>query len=113
MIDSIRFSRDVFASLSDDERTARLSELETALNAMFANATTLQEFQSILYRMIDDVLVRQLGHWLGPWEYDCEVEYWGGKSYMDKTIPDELLLRSEYPHGIRLSWGEFKFKPWS
>ena len=113
MLDSKRFTRDVLVSLSEEERSARLRELEASINMEMAGVSSLQEFQDKLYRVIDDVLIHDLRHWLGRWEYDCEVEYWGGKSYMDSTIPDELLLRSEYPHGIRLSWSKFEFEPWN
>ena len=94
------------------ERTARLRELEAAVNIALADSANLPEFQERLYRVIEDWLADQLGHQLGRWEYDSQVEYWGGQSYMDPSIPDELVLRSEYPHGVRLNWGVFEFAPW-
>ena len=109
MLDSSRYSRDVFASLSTIERTARLVELEASINDSLSEAGSLSVFQSKLYAIIEDRLVNELGHWLCRWEYDCEIEYWGGKSYMDTVIPNELLLRSEYPHGVQLRWGEFNW----
>jgi hypothetical protein len=112
MLDSTRFSRDILAALPASERSDRLRELEAAANAMLAGAVTLAGFQERLYRLIEDELVDRLGHWLCRWEYDSEVEYWGGRSYMDSTIPDELLLRSQFPYGLRLSWGVFEFQPW-
>jgi len=112
VLDPKRFSREVIAALSPEVRSARLRELEVAASARLAGAATLAEYQERLYRLIDDELVGRLGHWLGRWEYDCEVEYWGGRSYMDPSIPDELLLRSEYPFGVRLNWAEFAFRPW-
>jgi hypothetical protein len=112
MFDPVRYSRDVLAALPDGDRRQRLRELETEVNRFLAGSPTLAEFQDRLYRVIEVELVQRLGHFLGPWEYDCEAEYWGGSSYMDPGVPDELLLRSEFPHGVRLSWGEFVFEPW-
>jgi hypothetical protein len=112
MLDPIMFSRDSLAALAPDERAIRLHELEMVANAMLSGAATLAEFQERLYRLIEDELINRLGHLLGSWEYDCEIEYWGGRSYMDASIPDELLLRSEYPFGVRLNWGKFEFPPW-
>ena len=37
-----------------------------------------------------------------------EIEIWGGRSYMDRSVEDELLLRSEFPHGIRLAWRDYE-----
>ena len=113
MLDPKQFSRDALMALTPDERTDRLREFEASANPMLTGAATLAEFQERLYRLIDDELINRLGHWLGRWEYDCEVEYWGGQSYMDASIPDELLLRSEYPYGVRLNWGVFEFQPWA
>jgi hypothetical protein len=112
MLDPTRFSRSVFAVLPAGDRATRLGELEAAANAELAGAATLAEFQERLYRLIEDELVARLGHGLGRWEYDGEVEYWGGPSYLDPAIPDELLLRSEFPHGVRFSWGVFEFAAW-
>ena len=41
-------------------------------------------------------------------EDDSEIEIWGGKRYMDQATEDELLLRSEFPHGIRLAWKDYE-----
>jgi len=41
-------------------------------------------------------------------EYDSEIEIWGGKSYMDRSVEDELLLPSGFPHGIRLAWRDYE-----
>jgi len=112
LLDPKRFSRDVLAPLPADVRSARVAELEAAANAELAGTATLGEFQERLYRLIENELEGRLGHWLGRWEYDCEVEYWGGKSYLDPTLPAELLLRSQYPFGVRLNWGECSFRPW-
>jgi hypothetical protein len=113
MLDAKRFSRDALAALPPGERPVRLRELEDAVNAGLTGATTLGEFQRRLYSLIEDELEGRLGHWLGRWDYDSEVEYWGGKSYTDPSIGDELLLRSEYPFGVRLNWAEFEFRPWT
>jgi hypothetical protein len=112
MLDPQKFAKGVLATMTPEERVVRVRELETCANTMLNGAATLAEFQERLYHLIEEELVDRLGHWLGRWEYDCEVEYWGGQSYMDSSIPDELLLRSEYPHGVRLSWGEYEFEPW-
>jgi hypothetical protein len=75
MLEPMRFSRDVLAELPVGERSARLGELEAAANATLAGAATLAEFQGRLSRLIEDELVGRHGYRLGPWEYDCEVEY--------------------------------------
>lgn len=100
------FSRDTLAGLSDMERDHRLRELEVLANHELKAHTTLAAFQECLYAIIAQFSA--VGHFLGPWEYDCEIEYWGGKSYMDASVDDELLLRSEFPHGIRLAWREYE-----
>lgn len=110
MLDATRFSRDVLAALPAEMRVARLVEMGAAASADLAGMVTLGEFQERLYWLIEDDLEGRLGYWLGRWEYDCEVEYWGGKSYMDPSVPDELLLRSEYPFGVQFNWGEFAWK---
>lgn len=105
-IPSEKFARDTMAALSESDRSERVRELEEFLNPHLKCHASLSEFQNELYALIDQL--NTLGHYLGRWEYDCEVEYWGGKSYVDQTIDDELLLRSEYPHGLRLVWGDFE-----
>src|SRR5262245_38653139 len=100
-----RFSRDVIAALSDADRQSRLRELESLLNPQLQSQPILADFQKELYALIDQLSA--LGHLLGPWEYDSKIEYWGGRSYMDPSIEDELLLRSEFPHGIRLAWRDY------
>jgi hypothetical protein len=82
-------------------------ELEATLNERLVGCTVLGAFQLRLYAIIDEL--NSLDHFLGRWEYDCEIEYWGGGSYLDRSVPDELVLRSEFPHGVRLRWGEFSF----
>jgi hypothetical protein len=101
-----RFSRDVLASLPDIDREQRLQELELFVNPALRSQRTLSEFQEQLYVIIKQL--ESIGHSLGRWEHDCEVEYWGGKSYMDKSVQDELLLRAEYLHGIRLAWRNYE-----
>jgi hypothetical protein len=107
-MDAHLYSRDALASLPKADRDKRLREMEKLLNIRLAGAATLSDFQKRLYELIDDLMDR-LGHFLGRWEYDCEVEYWGGKGYMDRSMPDELLLKSKYPFGVELRWGEFDF----
>ena len=97
-----QFSRDTLAALSESERDVRLRELEALANQKLRTQRTLRDFQRELYAFIEQL--GSIGHFLGPWDYDCEIEYWGGKSYMDRTLEDELLLRSEFPQGIRLAW---------
>src|SRR5262245_56845355 len=111
MLDATRFAVDVFRELTADARRQRLNELESAVNEQLSRCATLGEFQKRLYAIVDEL--NTLGHFLGRWEYDCEIEYFGGRSYLDRSIPDELLLKSEYPHGVRLNWGEFAFEDWS
>ena len=101
-----RFSRDALAALSEIERDIRLRELETLANRELQSHHTLPDFQQHLYAVIEQLSA--LGHFLGRWEYDSEIEIWGGKSYMDQTVEDELMLRSEFPHGIRLAWRDYE-----
>jgi hypothetical protein len=101
-----RFSRDTIAALSEPERNARLRELELLANGELQTHTTLAAFQQCLYGIIEQLSA--VGHFLGRWEYDSEIEIWGGKSYMDASAEDELLLRSEFPHGIRLAWRDYE-----
>lgn len=100
-----RFSRDVMAALPEGERSARLRELEVLVNPELRLRPTLADFQQTLYSVIDQLSA--IGHFLGRWDYDSEIEYWGGRSYMDSSIEDELLLRSEFPHGIRFAWRDY------
>lgn len=100
-----RYSRDVLASLSESERKERLRELEALINPAFQSQSTLAAFQESLYAFINQL--EAIGHFLGRWEYDSEIEYWGGKSYLDPTMEDELLLRSEFGQGVRLAWNEY------
>src|SRR3954469_11998967 len=101
-----QFSRDTLAGLSETERDLRLRELESLANRELQAHRTLPDFRQHLYAIIEQL--SGLGHFLGRWEYDCEIEIWGGKSYMDASIEDELLLRSEFPHGIRLAWRDYE-----
>ena len=101
-----RFSRDTLAALSESERDLRLRELESLANRELQSHRTLPDFQQQVYAIIEQLSA--LGHFLGRWEYDSEIEIWGGNSYMDETVEDELLLRSEFPHGIRLAWRDYE-----
>ena len=100
-----KFSHDVVVALSDTDREGRLRELESFVNPRLQAHRTLADFQRELYAIIEQL--NALGHFLGRWDYDSEIEYWGGRSYMDQSIKDELLLRSEFRHGIRLAWGDY------
>ena len=104
-LDPARYSRDVISPLPPDERNLRLREIELAVNSVLSGQTELAAFQKSLYSIIEQVLCERLGYVLGRWEYDCEIEFWGGPSYMDQSLPDELILKSESPNGIMLNWG--------
>ena len=106
VIPSEKFARDLLVSLAEQDRNGRLRELEGLINQTLALQQTLTDFQETLYLIIEEL--ESIGHFLGRWEYDCEIEYWGGKSYLDPNAKDELLLRSEFPEGIRLSWANFE-----
>ncbi|MFO0913568.1 MAG: hypothetical protein U0795_11475 [Pirellulales bacterium] len=108
-LDPVRYSRDVISTLPLDERNSRLREIELAVNSVLSGIADVVTFQESLYSIIEQVLCEQLGYVLGRWEYDCEIEFWGGPSYMDKSLPDELIVKSEYPHGISVNWGDFEF----
>jgi hypothetical protein len=69
-------------------------------------STDLAAFQSRLYSLIEHLC--DLGFALGRWEYDCEVEIWGGPSYMHAEKEDDLLLRSKFPTGVALAWKDFE-----
>lgn len=101
-----QFSRDTLAALSESERDLRLRELESQANRELQAHHALPDFQRHLYAIIEQLSA--LGHFLGRWEYDSEIEIWGGKSYIDASVEDELLLRSEFPHGIRLAWRDYE-----
>ena len=101
-----QFSRDTLAALSESERDLRLRELESLVNQDLQSHHTLPDFQQQLYAIIEEL--SGLGHFLGRWEYDSEIEIWGGKSYMDQTVEDELLLRSEFPRGVRFAWRDYE-----
>jgi hypothetical protein len=101
-----QFSRDALAGLSEPERDRRLRELESLANRELQSRRTLPDFQQQLYSIIEQFSA--LGHFLGRWGYDSEIEIWGGKSYMDRSVEDELLLRAEFPHGIRLAWRDYE-----
>jgi hypothetical protein len=105
-ISTKRYGRDAMAALSLAERDLRLRELEILINPTLQTQPTLEHFQRQLYAIIEQLTA--IGHFLGPWEYDSEIEYWGGKSYMDRTLDDELLLRSEFHVGIRFAWRDFE-----
>lgn len=100
-----KFRCAIIAGLTEDERQAELSRLEALLKAELSSATDLPDWQSRLYSLIDELI--GLGFYLGRWDYDCEVETWGGPSYMDESMEDDLLLRSEFPKGVRLAWKDY------
>lgn len=102
---SEKFSHRALSALSESDRNNRLRELEVLVNDELLLKKTLPEFQQHLYLFIDKLCA--VGHFLGRWDYDCEIEYWGGKSYMNLEVEDELLLRSEFPCGIRLAWKDY------
>ena len=104
-IPSEKFSRDALAALPGSERDLRLCELALLANRELRARTTLLQYQEELYARIEQLSA--LGHFLGRWEYDSEIEVWGGKSYMDPSVEDELLLRSVFPHGMRLAWNDY------
>ena len=107
MFDVTRYSRDALAALSAAERRGRLLEMEERVNVdLTAAASTLSEYQTLLYQIIEEVLVKQLGYSLVRWEYESEIELWGGMSYRDRSITDGLILRSEFPRGVALHWGK-------
>ena len=96
----------VLQCLPYDQRRARLRELESYLNGQLAGSADLGEWQARLYRLIDEL--NDCGYCLGPWDYDSKVEVWGGPSYMDPEKEDDLLLKSEYPIGVRLAWNDYE-----
>jgi hypothetical protein len=106
IIEPQQYSRDVLVAVDSNERNSRLRLLEAIVNPTLQSASDLAEFQRRLYRVIERL--EFLGHWLGRWEYDSEIEIWGSRSYMDPTLEDELLLRSEFPRGVRLAWKNYE-----
>lgn len=104
-----QFAMAILSSLSAEERECRIQELEGLLNQELAGSAGLADFQGKLYRLIEDLSA--LGFSLGRWEYDCEVEIWGGPSYMNPSVEDDLLLRSKYPTGVALAWKDFELLP--
>lgn len=96
-----KFSRDALAKLTELERNTRLRELEAIANRTLQACPTLTAFQTELYQLIDRL--KDLGNVLYSWDYDCEIEYWGG-DYTKENVEYELLLRSEFPMGISLAW---------
>ena len=95
----------MMATLPDDQRRACLCRLESILNDQLASSASLGEWQTRLYTLIEELNGR--GFYLGRWDYDSEIETWGGRSYMDPKEEDDLLLRSEYPKGVRLAWKRY------
>jgi hypothetical protein len=95
----------MMASLPRDQRNAKLRELESCLNGRLAGSTDLEQWQSRLYGLIEELSGR--GFSLGRWDYDSEVETWGGPSYMDPSKEDNLLLRSVFPKGVTLAWKKY------
>ncbi len=101
-----RFSLSVVSALPASERGKRITELQDLLNQALSVGQTLQLYQTILYDLMDQLSA--LGFHLGRWDYDSEVEIWGGPSYMDAKAEDDLLLRSEFPKGVTLAWKNFE-----
>ena len=104
-MDSEKFSRSTLAALSESDRSRRLRELEVSVNDELSLKKTLLEFQRHLYFFVEKLCT--IGHFLGRWDYDSEIEYWGGRSYMNPEFEDELLLRSKFRCGVRLAWKNF------
>lgn len=100
-----KFSRAAISILNESQRIARLGELEDLVNLELRSKLTLSEFQQSLYAIISEL--ETIGHFLGRWDYDSEIEIWGGKSYMDLSIADDLMLRSEFPQGVRFAWNDY------
>ena len=101
-----RFSLAVVSALPASERSGRITELQGLLNQVLGGAQTLERYQTVLYGLIEQL--SSLGFHLGRWDYDSEVEIWGGPSYMDTKAEDDLLLRSEFPKGVTLAWKNFE-----
>lgn len=93
------------STLPDEQRRAYLRGLEAIISAHLAESASLEEWQTRLYKVIEELNGR--GFLLGRWDYDSEIETWGGPSYMDAEKEDDLLLRSEYPKGVRLAWKNY------
>ncbi len=100
-----QFDFEIVSRLPEAERDRELTALEALLNRALAGAASLQEYQERLYALTDEL--NELGFFLGRWDYDGEVEVWGGRSYMDASQEDDLLLRSEYPKGVKLAWKDY------
>ena len=101
-----RFSLAVVSALPASERSKRIAELQRLLNQAFDVSRTLRDYQSVLYELTAELT--SLGFHLGRWDYDSEVEIWGGPSYMNPKAEDDLLLRSEFPKGVTLAWKNFE-----
>ncbi len=99
------FNFETISRLPEAERDRKLTALEALLNLELAGAGSLAEYQRQLYSLTDEL--NELGFFLGRWDYDSEVEIWGGPSYMDASQEDDLLLRSEYPKGVKLAWKDY------
>ena len=100
-----KYTLKIIESLSTEQREIRIRELGSLLNSRMEGIENLDEWQTCLYEIIGDL--NDCGYSLGPWDYDSEIEIWGGPSYMDQTKEDDLLLRSEFPYGLKLSWKEY------
>ena len=101
-----RFSLAIISALPPTERSGRITELQGVLNQVLSSARTFERYQTVLYDLIEQL--SSLGFHLGRWDYDSEVEIWGGPSYMDAKAEDDLLLRSEFPNGVTLAWKHFE-----
>ncbi|MBL7187313.1 MAG: hypothetical protein ISS70_13410 [Phycisphaerae bacterium] len=100
------YTKDFIESLPPQKRQEKLRELETVLNANLKGCADLKGWQDRLYSLIEEL--NGLGFFLGRWDYDSEVETWGGPSYMDPTRQDDLLLRSQFPVGVTLAWQDYE-----
>ncbi|TGD70748.1 hypothetical protein E4634_20810 [Mangrovimicrobium sediminis] len=99
-------------AFSGGDRKAGTKRLEDLINSSLENDGSLQQYQASLYRAIE--CLEGAGYDIGRWDYDSEMEYWGGQSYMysepitdqlRENVDKELHLVSEYPLGIKLFWG--------
>lgn len=108
-ISAERYSKAAILTCNETEREGRLREMEGLLNNRLAGSATLSVFQEKLYAVIEEL--SSLGFFLGRWDYDSEIETWGGPSYMDPGKEDDLLLRSTFPSGVALAWKDFERLP--
>ena len=96
----------LLSTLPEEHRRASLRALEFIISAYLAESTCLSDWQTRLYKVIEELNGR--GFFLGRWDYDSEVEIWGGPSFMDPRKENDLLLRSEFPKGVTLAWQRYE-----